>query len=621
MRVHSASLRRTYGLRRQPLQTKIRLAWLPWFPHRRGRGKARGAPGNMIAHDPVTPRSHHCHKVSGLMNIQTRQIKNRFASNAMIFAALATLPVLGCGGSDTTTEGSGGSGGNGGAGGTGSTGAGGTGGAMAKEEPNYDLAFPQDRVPRLDITITEASWQAIVSDMTDMLGAFGAGTGQGGGGMGQGGGGMGGGGMVPQELIDACNGLAAGDACSASFMGMQITGSCTDFNGSGLACVPAGGPGSGAGGGPDGGGFGDGVDLLPHTPIYVECDVATEDRKWQHVGIRLKGNSSLASPWQQGIGKMPLRLTFDKFEDTYPETNNQRFYGFKALGLSNGWSDPSLLHDKIGTEVFVNAGIAAPATAFYRVFIDHGDGPIYFGLYTGIELPSDDSFLETHFGNDKGNLYKPDGVGARWETWDAETLGKENHEAEADFSDAQGLFDALHADRSDSAAWHDRMDFALDVDGFLHWLALNTVIQDWDTYGRMPHNYYLYSNPTYDGRFTWIPWDHSFAFSAAMDGLPLDMATVTEEWPLIRYLLDDPQYLEVYRDHVAQAAAMEYEPVSATKRFQAAHDLIAPYVVGPEGEIEGYTFLSSDAAFEGSVTDLVAHVNGRQAAVADYLAQ
>ncbi len=71
----------------------------------------------------------------------------------------------------------------------------------------------------------------------------------------------------------------------------------------------------------------------------------------------------------------------------------------------------------------------------------------------------------------------------------------------------------------------------------------------------------------------------------------------------------------------AQAAAMEYEPVSATKRFQAAHDLIAPYVVGPEGEIEGYTFLSSDAAFEGSVTDLVAHVNGRQAAVADYLAQ
>lgn len=558
------------------------------------------------------------------MNIQNRHLKNRFAWNAMTLAALAAVPVLGCGGSDTTTEGSGGSGsggaggnggagstGGGGSGGTGGTGGSGAGGAIVKEEPNYDLAFPQDRVPRLDITVTEASWQAIALDMTDMLGAFG--TGMGPGGMGQGG--MPGGGMVPQELIDACNGLAAGEACSASFMGMQITGSCTDFNGSGLVCLPAGGPGG------DPGGMAGGVDLLPRTPIYVECDVATEDRKWQHVGIRLKGNSSLASPWQQGIWKLPLRLTFDKFEETYPETNNQRFYGFKALGLSNGWSDPSLLHDKLGTDVFTNAGIAAPATAFYRVFIDHGDGPTYFGLYTGIELPSDDSFLDTKFGNHKGNLYKPDGIGARWETFDAETLGKENHEDEADFSDAQAFFDALHADRSDSAAWHDRMDYSLDVDGFLHWLALNTVIQDWDTYGRMPHNYYLYSDPTYDGRFTWIPWDHTFAFSAAMGALPLDMATVTEQWPLIRYLLDDPQYLEVYRDYVAQAAAVEYEPVAAAKRFQAAHDLIAPYVVGPEGEIEGYTFLPSDAAFEGSVTDLVAHANGRQTAVADYLAQ
>ena len=83
--------------------------------------------------------------------------------------------------------------------------------------------------------------------------------------------------------------------------------------------------------------------------------------------------------------------------------------------------------------------------------------------------------------------------------------------------------------------------------------------------------------------------------------------------------MDDPVYLEVYRGYVAQAAKTEYEPVSAEKRFQAAHDLIAPYVVGAEGEQPGYTLLDSPAAFEASVADLVAHAKARQTDVATYL--
>ncbi len=487
---------------------------------------------------------------------------------------------------------------------------------MLDEEPNFDLAFPQDRVPRLDITITAEDWQTIVADMTDMLGELGSGAGMGGPG--------GPGGEPPQELITACEGLTAGDACTATFMGSEIMGTCTAFDGD-LACLPSGGPGGGGGGagggggGIPGGGPGDDVDLLPRTPVYVECDVATEEREWHHVGVRLKGNSSLATPWQQGIWKLPLRLSFDRFEDTYPETNDQRFHGFKSLSLSNGAMDSSLLRDKLGTEVFVRAGIAAPATAFYRVFIDHGDGPTYFGLYTAVEVPSDSAFMDTRFGGHDGNLYKPDGTGARWETWDPDTLGKENHEDEADFSDAQALFDALHADRTDAEAWRSALESRIDADGFLHWLALNTVVQDWDTYGRMPHNYYMYSDPAQGGRFTWIPWDHSFAFSSQSGALSLGMSEVSSAWPLIRYLLDDPHYVEVYRAHVAKAVEEEYDPAWAKERFQAAHDLIAPYVIGPEGEIEGHTFLASDASFEDSVGELSAHVEARKVDVATFL--
>ncbi|XYI03746.1 hypothetical protein ACMHYB_29860 [Sorangium sp. So ce1128] len=99
------------------------------------------------------------------------------------------------------------------------------------------------------------------------------------------------------------------------------------------------------------------------------------------------------------------------------------------------------------------------------------------------------------------------------------------------------------------------------------------------------------------------------------------MDEVTEQWPLIRYLLDDPVYLEVYRDYVAQAAQEEYEPAAAEAWFQAAHDLIAPYVVGPECEIEGHTHLASPADFDAGLATLIAHAKERPADVAEYLGQ
>lgn len=548
-------------------------------------------------------------------------MKIRFLAYTITVAAMAAAALQGCGDTEPaegagagTATGSGGSGAGGG-------GTGGGGGDTAKEDPDYEAAFPQDRVPRLDITITPENWQAMLDDMTALLGAFGEG-GMGGpggpGGQGGGGGGGPGGFTPPQELFDACNGLAQGDACTALFMGSEMTGTCDAWTDGNLFCKPS-------GGGPGGPGGGGGVDLIEDTPIYVECDVATEDRQWRHVGVRFKGNSSLGMSWQAGVYKLPFRLNFDKFEDEYPEIKDQRFYGFKNLSLSNGTQDQSLLRDKIGTEVFASAGLPAPATAFYRVFIDHGDGPTYFGLYTGIELPSDKVFLRTHFDNDEGNVYKPDGAGATWATWDPDTLGKESDEDDADFSDAQALHDALHADRTDAAAWRAGLEAHLDVEGFLHWLALNTVIEDWDQYGRMPHNYFLYSNPDEADRFHWIPWDHTFAFSSGGGfgggGLSLAMDEVSEEWPLIRFLLDDPVYLDVYRGYVAQAAQVEYEPVAAEARFRAAHELIAPYVVGPEGEIEGHTFIQSEASFNDALDALIAHANARQADVATYLGQ
>lgn len=485
------------------------------------------------------------------------------------------------------------------------------------DAPDYERAFPQTRVGRLDITVAAENWDAMRSDLTSMLGEFASGMGGFGGGPGGGGGGM----ELPPELVTACDGLTAGAPCSAMLMDMTIEGTCMDLQGV-LACQPSGGPGPGPGGG--GGGGGGAIDMLDHTPIYVECTVTADGETWQHVGIRFKGNSSLSSSWLTGVEKLPFRLKFDEFDSQYPETDQQRFFGFRSLSLSNGWSDDTLVRDKLGTDVFGEAGFDVPATAFYRVFIDRGSGPIYYGLYTVTELPSDKTFLQKHFDDDAGNLYKPEGQGATFATYDEATLGKENNESAANFSDVHGLFDALHADRTDAPAWRAGLERWLDVDGFLRWLAYNTVMQDWDTYGRMSHNYYLYGRPDHDGRLQWIPWDHTFAFNDTAAGLgsPLSLAMdeVDASWPLIRFLLDDSVYRAVYDKYVAEAASTVYAPATAQARITAARTLIEPYVTGSEGEQPGYTHLASPDAFTTAHELLLSHPERRAAAVDAYLA-
>nr|WP_246124544.1 CotH kinase family protein [Bizionia gelidisalsuginis] len=192
------------------------------------------------------------------------------------------------------------------------------------------------------------------------------------------------------------------------------------------------------------------------------------------MGVRFKGNSSLQSSWQEGILKLSLKLDFDEFEDDYPQIDNQRFYGFKKLSLKNNYNDKSMLREKVAADVFKNAGLAVSHTAFYTLSVDHGDGPIYFGLYTLVE-EVDDTVIDEQFANDNGNLYKPDGDAATFAagSYAENEYVKKTNEDEADFSDVEGLLDILHdgSRTTDAITWRANLESVLDTDVFLKYLA------------------------------------------------------------------------------------------------------------------------------------------------------
>ncbi len=376
------------------------------------------------------------------------------------------------------------------------------------------------------------------------------------------------------------------------------------------------------------GGFGSGALLPPpgtitENPIWVEGSVFHDGIEWYKVGVRFKGFSSLGGAWSMGVEKLPLKLDFDEWEDKYPLINNQRFHGFKKLSLANAIEDKSLMRDKVVADIFRNAGLAAPETAYYRIFLDHGDGPEYFGLYTMIEVV-DNTVLKTQYNDDDGNLYKPEGPGAAFEegTFAEQWFEKKSNEESSDWVDIQSIFTALHSDlrQTDAAAWRSGLQQVFNVPRFIDWLAVNTVIQNWDTYGKMPHNYYLYHDPD-TGLLDWIPWDNNEALGEGKQGgaLALAMDNVGDEWPLIRFLLDDEQYAAAYREKVEQTINGVFDPAAMSAVYQANANLIGPYVVGPDGEQPGHTFLTDPGEFDMAVTELITHSGERATAVAEFL--
>lgn len=361
------------------------------------------------------------------------------------------------------------------------------------------------------------------------------------------------------------------------------------------------------------GGGGGGMGFPDADPIYVPVSVDYEGETWDYVGMRFKGNSTLRNAYMQGNGKLPFRLHFDKYEDEHPEITDQRFWGFKELKFGSSAMDGSVIRDKLASELFRASDVPAAKGAFIRVHVDVGEGPIYWGLYTMFEDPCG-ALLDSWFGDDTGNCYKPDGGGASWASLDLSSFEKQTNEELADFSDIEATYAALHAG-GDAAAWRAGLEAHFDVDAFLRYLALNNLIQNWDSYGVMTHNYFLYGDPADAGRLVWMPWDNNEAFHASSGGmktvLSLGMDEVGSGWPMIRTIMDDPVYTEQYWAHVADLSATTFDPTSLAELAQTYHDLIAPHVVGDEGEQPGYTY-TNETTFAASVDgDLVPTITAR----------
>ena len=135
---------------------------------------------------------------------------------------------------------------------------------------------------------------------------------------------------------------------------------------------------------------------------YVPGDFWFDDELIPDVGVRPKGNSSLGQAIGWDSPRIPLAVDFNIFNRA------RNFHGVKKVFLNNGWSDPTLIREVLTYEIFAEAGLPTPRASLVDVWVNE----THLGVYTMVEMV-DRTFIDHHFDDASGNLYKPELMVAR----------------------------------------------------------------------------------------------------------------------------------------------------------------------------------------------------------------
>ncbi len=141
-------------------------------------------------------------------------------------------------------------------------------------------------------------------------------------------------------------------------------------------------------------------------------------------------------------------------------------------------------------------------------------------------------------------------------------------------------------------------------------------MQNWDTYGNMAHNYFLYNNPD-DGLLTWIPWDNNESLQSgngAMD--PDEIEKVSSSWPLINYLIGTYTYKQTFKSYLQQFIDEVFIPSEMTALYESYYDLLQSSAYKEES---GRTYIYSSSSFDSAVSTLKSHVTTRNSVITKYL--
>jgi spore coat protein CotH len=252
---------------------------------------------------------------------------------------------------------------------------------------------------------------------------------------------------------------------------------------------------------------------------WMEATVTIDGTTFEQVGMRLKGNSSLAGlgggRGPGGFGGMggasaddpaslPWLIRLDEFVE------GQEHQGYEDIVIRSNGSATSL-NEAVALDLLAEAGLASQQAAAAGFSVNGGEAV----LRLAIEHPDDDAWQDRAF-DGAGALYKAESTGDwSYRGDDPSDYGEAfDQEGGSDLTDLSPVIELLRfLDESTDDEFAAELPERLDVDAFATYLAAMDLVANFDDIDGPGNNAYLWYDVE-SGRFTVVPWDLNLAFGA-----------------------------------------------------------------------------------------------------------
>ncbi len=326
---------------------------------------------------------------------------------------------------------------------------------------------------------------------------------------------------------------------------------------------------------------------------YARCSVIIDNEAYKNVAIRAKGNTSLANVQDYGNDRYSLKIEFDH----YDETNT--YYGLDKLSLNNIIQDNTYMKDYLSYQMMGDFGVSAPLCSYVQILVNGQE----WGLYLAVE-GVEESFLSRNYGNDYGELYKPDSMsmgGGRGNGGKMGGMGSSDVSliySGDEYSSYSNIFDNAKTDISDKDKdrfiaslkklnENSSMEEVVNVEEVIRYFVVHNFVCNFDSYtGSMIHNYYLYEE---EGQLSMIPWDYNLAFGGFVGGsdatslvnYPIDTPVsggTVESRPMLSWIFENEEYTELYHQYFTEFISQYFDSGYFEEMLDDVKTIISPYV-------------------------------------------
>ena len=319
---------------------------------------------------------------------------------------------------------------------------------------------------------------------------------------------------------------------------------------------------------------------------YHETAITFNGVTLDSVAIRTKGGSSLSSVANSSSDRYSFKVDINEY------VSGQTFFGLKKFTLQNSFNDPSYMREVIAYNLMDEMGVPTPEHAYVNFYVN---GEL-FGLYLMVEAV-DGEFIEKHFANSNGDLYKPDGTGSDllWLGDDIQSYTDINLQTNEETTDNGAFINFVESlDKGETSA--------IELDTLLRYMSVSTSLSNLDSYhGPLAHNYYIYDD---DGVFSILPWDFNESFGTFnMDCNSVDVRELyidepvsgaLSERPLIANVFAEQSNLDVYHSYLTQLINGSLSSDTFNARVNEIADLIREHVQNDPTSFYGSTYFEQN---------------------------